>query len=385
MRTARLVTYLCAAIALGGMLSAPVAAASPSPGLPPELGAGSTVIGHLAFIANNQQVMEVEVEANGDTLGPHTVGPVTPIGSGTTQVFDLMASGDGKWLAWEEQTVTKKPFRVRTVLVLRRQSTGHTIHLSTGQAPLGFAGDRLVTSSGTSTRRLVLTPSPRLVKVPVARTAFPLAAYRHGVVEDNSLLAPPGPKLRTDQLALSSFGGKHRVLHNYVLSPTNYRDVDAAWVSGDGRRLVVERGNHQDFDGLGPSSLADAFRLTGHHARSTLGHYGSAKAMWRVGGVSFAGHTDQVWAMWERGTRTGATSVVAVRRHGMWARVANRGIAVAGNHAGDVVVQAGKFVSVGSGGAPEFRTVATGHAMLHHGTKTVALKLAGTAFAWVAG
>jgi hypothetical protein len=182
---------------------------------------------------------------------------------------------------------------------------------------------------------------------------------------------------------LTSFGGTHTVLHGYVLAPTDYRAPDAAWTSPDGKHAVVERGNHQDFGGLGPSSLADEFHLTGTHARTQLGHYGTAKDAWRVGGVGFSGSSDSVWAMWERLTTTGATSVVARHGHSGWKPVASKGIAVAGNEHGDVIVQSGRWVPV-SPDVQGYEPLPTGHAMLMHGSSSVSLDAEGSVFDWIA-
>ena len=50
------------------------------------------------------------------------------------------------------------------------------------------------------------------------------------MVEATSTVAPPGPN-QTWKVELRSLGGVRTVLHSYVLSPTNYRLPEQAWVS----------------------------------------------------------------------------------------------------------------------------------------------------------
>jgi hypothetical protein len=382
MRIRRLATYSAAVVALGGALAVPAAGAAPRHTSQPDLPSPS--IGRIAYVTAGQAVKEATVQADGSTSAVTTIGPITKLKpKQSLQIFDFMASGDGQWIAWQEAVlkhISGGFLEVRTVLVLR-QTSGAVYHLNTAQAPIGFAAhDQLVTSNADTTRRLDLQPTVHLIAVKDAN--FPLAAYSHGVIDTVSSLAPHGPS-QTEKLDLKSFAGPRTVLHGYVLAPTNYRTPDAAWTSGDGKHVVVERGNHQDFGGLGPSSLADEFRLTGGHARSQLGHYGTNAAHWRLASVAYVGATDAVWVVWERATRTGATSVVAVHKDGTWAPISNHAIAVAGNTAGYVVIQPGKYVSVASGGGPEFKIVPTRHALLRHGSSTTVLNAEGTAFAWV--
>jgi hypothetical protein len=379
MKIRRVATYSIAAIALGGLLTVPsVVAASPqgitaSPRIPSA--------GHIAYFTKGQKVDIAAVQADGTTFDVQRVGPVSKVTSKQKViVFDLVASGDGKWLAWGEQATSHHPLKVKTVLVLRQESSGHITHLVTPEEPVGFAGDQLVTSNADTTKRLVLKPTPHLVKVHSAQ--FAEGAYPKGAVDTTTLLKPAGPK-QTWRLRLTSFGGKETILHNYVHSLTDYRSPGDAWVSGDGKHMVVELGNHQDFGGIGPTSLADEFKLTGSHARTQLGHYGTNAQQWRVGGVAFAGSSDAVWAVWERGTAHGATSVTASYADGAWTMVTKHGIAVAANSAGYVISQPGTFVVVNKND-DDMAPVPTGDASLIHGSTTLNLQAEGSAFVWIA-
>jgi hypothetical protein len=379
MRISRVATYSAALIALGGLVTVPAAiAASQHPARP---SAASPVIGHIGYLSG-EKVKIATVHANGKTSGVATVGPVTKVKSPHhVQIFDLIASSDGAWMSWQEIVFAHNGDEIGTArLVLRQQSTGKIHRFMTEQSPVGFSSDQLITFDGNSVRRLDLTPSPHFVKE--FSDIFPLAAYAHGVVETDNSSAPKGLD-QTWKVELHSFAGAHAVLHSYVLGPTTYSIPDQAWVSNDGKHVVIERGDHTDFGGLGPSSLADEFRLTGSHKRNGLGHYGTAGAKWRVASVSFAGPKDQVWAEWERETAHGAVSVVAVRRDGTWAPVTNHGIAVAGNRAGYVITQPGKWVSVGTD-SPVFDTVPTSQAKLRHGSTVRTLRAEGSVFVWIA-
>jgi hypothetical protein len=375
----RIAGCVVVAVLVGGLLGAPTAiASSPAPVVPAP---ADPVIGHLAYVTKHQQVKLATVRQSGATSSMTTIGPVTHASaSQSIQISGLTASGDGNWLAWDEQRLDHHGTGlVDTHLVMRDVVDATTTDLKTAQAPVGFAGDMLVTTSGDVTKRLDLHPHAHLVKLPLHQ--FPLGTYALGVLDTLNLQAPAGPR-RTDRLRLSTLSGDHTALHDYVLGRAQYDDPDAAWSSADGKQLVIERGNHQDFGGLGPSSLADEYALAGAHHRTRLGHYGTARAAWRIASVTYSGAADQVWVVWERATKTGASGLVARYSGGAWHRVAAHAIAAAGNAAGDVVVQLGKYVPVGHD-ATDFATVPTGSAfVVHHGDAAV-LDLEGSAFAWV--
>jgi hypothetical protein len=253
--------------------------------------------------------------------------------------------------------------------------------IHTGQFPLGFVQDTLVTTDGDRTRELELSPSPHLVKVPGVND--PLTTYPEGVVDAPLTFPSSSTADHTDTLRLTTLTGTHTVLHRYHLSGTDYRDVDEGFVSSDGKRLVVERGNHQDFGGLGPSSLADEFNLASGNTRTALGHYGSAAGQWRVATVSFQGPGDRIWAAWERAGRRKVYTVVAVHDATKWRRFAADAITVAGNTNGAVVIQPGKYVTLKPDDADAQRLVPTAEAVLLLAGKQYGMDVEGTAFVWV--
>jgi hypothetical protein len=381
MNPRRVAPYLVPALLLGGLLSAPSAVAGPRPGaIPPP---AAPFIGRLAYVTKAQQVKIAAIAADGTTSDVQVVGPITkPSSKQEVQISDLAASGDGDYLAWAENVV--KPTKhglefIRSVLVERHES-GSIVHLNTEQAPVGFSSnDALVTTDTATTDWLDVQPSAHLVKID--DNPFALAGAPQGVVDSVPLKAPAGPRF-TIRLRLTTFSGAHTVLHNYVIGPKTTNLPDAGWVSGDGKRLVIERGDHTDFGGVGPSSAADEFSLGGGFARHPLGHYGTAKAQWRLGSVTFSGKADQVWALWYRAANGGPKSVVATYQKGKWRSEVSQGIAVSANHNGYVVAQAGKWVSIGTD-VPDYQTVPTGRPVLLHGSTSVHVNTPGTAFAWV--
>jgi hypothetical protein len=374
-----------AVTALAASTAAPAvgaAALSGQPQRPAQTESASPSIGHVVFITKSGKVKDAAVGAAGTTEHVRKIGPVSASGGKReVQVDDLVASGDGKWAAWQETVVKEsagQPEFVRAVVALDHLGHGAPRTVSTGEVPSGFAKDELVLS-GANTDVFKTQPSPHLSQV--SDPDYALTAYPRGVVDTESLTSPSGPK-HTVRLRLTSFAGSHTTLHNYVLAPDDYRIPDAGWTSADARELAIERGDHTDFAGIGPSSLLDVYSLSSLHRR-TLGHFGSAHKGWRVGEVGFAGPSDRVWAMWERATKNGATADVAVHHHGGWKRIVKHAIAVSGQAQGYVIVQPGKFVAAPGAGA-SFNRVPTGDALLINGSSTKVLGIEGSDFQWTA-
>lgn len=333
------------------------------------------VVGHLAFVTNSNRLEVVTVRANGATSAPHRIAPtLAATKAGAATLGQVFASPDGHWLAWTEY----RPDDDRPLLVLRRQSSGQETRLRTSELPVGFAGDTLIVTFNT-TKRLVLSPHPHFVRIKNARNA--LNGYPGGVVSqsfsDNEQVA---------HVWLTTFAGHRTLLHTYDdAGAPDYRTPDAAWVSNGGEHLVIERGNHQDFDGLGPSSLADEFSLHGRHHRQALGTYSSAPtgSSWRLSTATYVGTNGHVWAAWERSTGTSAVTLVASYSRGRWHRQASGAITVAGNHGGWVVIQPGDYRESNPEGFPVAH--ATAHALLRHGSSQHRLGVEGTQFFWVFG
>ncbi|HVT22769.1 MAG TPA: hypothetical protein VHE57_15415, partial [Mycobacteriales bacterium] len=328
-------------------LRAAAAAADPPVG-------DTALAGHLAYVTAGGLINEVTVAADGTTSDPLRLGPVTKVAAPkTVEASGMVASGDGTLLAWSE--VVYKPsarygrLQSGVVLVVRNMSSGDVTTLRTSSYPLGFAGHTLV-ASGAYTKRLVMTPSPHLVKVHDG-DAYAVATYPKGVVDVASSVPRSSKVVERDKLRLTTFGGHHTRLHTYDVG-LDYRSVAANIdaVSPDGTKLVVERGNHQDFEGLGPTSRFDTYSLVGDHARHQLGQYGTNKAKWRLAGATFAGADNQVWLALHSGPGSKASGyavrgVIVNEVGGRLERVRD-GIAVAGNQAGYLVIQDGTWKPV---------------------------------------
>jgi hypothetical protein len=261
-------------------------------------------------------------------------------------------------------------------LVLRHQTSGVVRTVRTHRFPIGFAGDRLLTFNR-NVSRVVVGSALQFVRV---AGSFPLTAYQHGVVDEQTNSGDTA-----ERLMLTSFSGHQTLLHRYTdVGSPDFRETSQAWASPDGKKLVVERGDHQDFGGLGPSSVVDEFDLHGSHARTALGHVGALHAEWRVGDVTFRGPNDQVWAVWHRLARHGVRTVLAHVKHGHWVINDRHVIDAAANGAGYLLVQPGTYVLQNSNDNFYVRH-ATGDAFVvfHQAARFSTTK--GTQFFWVDG
>jgi hypothetical protein len=316
------------------------------------------------------------VLAHKQIVGKVKIGPVqtsTTAHPVTVTVGSLVVSGDGKWLAWQENRTTSAS-RFSSTLVLRNQISGVVRTAKTHREPVGFAGDTLLTFNRHVVKVVVGSP---LQFVRVAGS-FPITTYRHGVVDMHVNSTDTA-----ERLMLTSMSGHQTVLHRYTdIGPPKYRETSQAWVSSDGKKLVVERGDHQDFGGLGPSSVVDEFNLQGSHARTALGHFGTLRAHWRVGDVAFRGANDQVWAVWHAVDRHGVRTVLTHVVGGHWVRNDERDIDVAANQAGYLVVQSGKYV-LQNANDNFYARRATGDVMVVHKQGARFSGIRGTQYLWV--
>ncbi|MGN6473139.1 MAG: hypothetical protein ACTHK4_05760 [Mycobacteriales bacterium] len=331
------------------------------------------LVGHLAYVTASGELDVADIYSDGTTGTPQRLGPVTKVASPkTAKAADIVVSSDGSRLAWSE--IISKPdptygsVQTGARLVVRNLPTGQTITLRTENQPLGFSGHHLIVS-GADTKRLVMTPSPHLVKVRDGN-AFVVATYPKGLVDVVISTSGSGQhQIETDRLRLTTFGGHHTLLHTYRVG-MSYREAAAgAAVSPDGEKLLVERGNHEDFDGLGPSSLFDTFAMNGGHARHQLGHYGTNNAKWRLACATFVGPRDTPWLALHSGylrTSSGikVRGVVVRYLSGQWTVESRSAVAVAGNKAGWAVVQSGSWQPVMNAQAGEYQRVPSGQAFL---------------------
>lgn len=337
--------------------------------------------GHLAFVTAAGALKIVAIKSNGETTVPVKIAPVTKVDEpDVARVRDLVVSANQNWLAWSEGIFKPSKrygeLQVSARIVVRNMYSGKTTVLHSNQTPLGFAGKTLVTL-GAYNKRLVMKPTPHLVRIP--GDSYAVATWANGIVEVKSTSPNDDRHVEIDRLRLSTFDGHHTLLHTYQVG-MQYRsaaaNIDA--VSPDGHKLLVELGNHQDFDGLGGSSNIDTFSLHGSHTRHQLGHYGTSRAKWRMASATFTGTRNTPWlAIHSAPTKT--TTGYAVRGYvvryanGRWAVEEDHGVAVAGNPDGYAVVQPGEWQAVQGTEADEYQPVPEGSAVLHapHGAHTL--------------
>jgi hypothetical protein len=331
--------------------------------------------GHLAFVTAAGTLKVVAIMSNGATTDPVKLAPVTKVNEPkVARVHGLVVSADKRWLAWSEEIFkpSNKYGELQTSarIVVRNMFSGKTTVLRSNQSPLGFAGSTLVTV-GAYNKRLVKKPTPHLVRIP--GDGYAIATYDKGIVDVKSSV-PDNNKhvIEIDRLRLTTFGGHHTLLHTYKVG-MQYRSVAAnlAALSADGRKLLVERGNHQDFEGLGGSSLFDTYSMGAKHVRKQLGHYGTSKAKWRLSSATFVGPHNTPWlAIHSAPKKSNAGDYYVVRghvvsySHGKWTVQDNQGIAVAGNSDGYVVVQNGEWQPVAASEAGDYKPVPGGYAQL---------------------
>lgn len=332
----RLVLATAAALLPAGI---GLAATVPAAATPHHPAAPRAAVRHLVYLTAGERIEEVSVTPGGKVSAPTRIAPAPGTPQQDRPVF-VEASPDGHWLAWIQNRGNRRP-----LLYLRNLVTGSTTTIATNNDPVGFGGDRLLVTFN-RTFRLVRTPHPHFVQVPHAGLA--IDGYAGGAID----VRYDGNGATRGTLRLTSWSGHQTPLHHYTdFGQPDYRPVDQAYVSSDQRRLLVERGNHQDFDGLGPGSLVDEFSLTGHHHRTALGNYSDVE-QWRVAGAAFRGTANQPYVAWEAQTQHGVRALVASYAGGRWNRVAGATIAVAADRAGDLLLQPGRYLAPRSANNP---------------------------------
>lgn len=337
--------------------------------------ADASQIGTLAYVTSDGALDMVGVRSDGSLLPAVQIGPITTVTApDTVEVSDVVVAADGSRLGWLEQTfkpdATYGKVETSARVVIRNMQSNKAVTLAGYYVPLGFVGRQLVVS-GTHARRVVMTPTPHFVTIHDG-DAYPVATYRNGIVDVSSKVGGSNNVVERDSLRLTTFSGHHTLLHRYRVG-TDYRSVaaNADAVSLDGTKLLVERGNHQDFEGLGPSSTFDTYSLGVAHfgARHELGHYGTDKAVWRLAGATFVGSGDTPWLALHSAPAKTATGyavrgVVVRYAGGRWRLERKQAIAVAGNEAGYVVIQPGTWDPVKNSPAGEYSTTPSGDAVL---------------------
>jgi hypothetical protein len=352
--------------------------------VPMHAGSSGAVAGSLALLTGSGHIETVKVRSNGATSTPTVIGPVATAPAGETiGVSGLTASGDGHWLAWSESAQKANGQSTHSTLVIRHMTTGQVSTVKTSDGPLGFAGDTLITTNGEGAKRLILTPSPHLLKIKLPKQAFQvIAPAKHGVVALKIPRTPHADTITQDLITVG-FGGQVTTIHDYAPISNDTAPIEDGWSSGDGQHLVIEHGDHTDFGGVGPSSQAD--ELNPNHANSPtrIGHPGTAAADWRMEQTTFAGPHAEVYTVWMTAKSNTPRPVVYRYASGGWQLVARHALVVAGNSGGYVVVQPGKYVQDPNIDFPAYDVVPTGDALLVRGSAHQTLGVSGTEFAWL--
>jgi hypothetical protein len=383
---ARMIVATAAMATAFASLTSPVAAVptTASGDLGTRVVTASHVVGRIAFVSRANRVEVVRVRANGTTGRPRRIGPVTSVAKGAKlEIESLVASRDGHWLAWTELDEKPQQDIVQSTLVLRHMTSGRDYEVRSPQMPLGFAGDKLVTSEYEQDAAHFVTGSrPRLKKIKLPRCVLEvLASSKHGVV---AMCEPRSVSDTTVQRLLDvSFSGRARTIHSYApISANDPSLIEDGWSSSDGKRLIVEHGDHTDFGGVGPTSTADELNP---NTRSTPDHLGgpSGSKVWRMEQTTFAGAHDEPYAVWMTESAGSPEPTVFRCSGGAWHRVAGHSPVVAGSPNGAVVVQRGSYVQDAGVDFPAYHVAARGKATLINAGRRHQMSISGLAFAWL--
>lgn len=338
-------------------------------------------VGQLAYVAASGELDLVAIAADGSVTSSEKIGPVTTVAAGgTVTVYGPVSSPGGQWLAWGESDQSGSHYS--SWVVLRSQADGSTEKINTSKneaGPLGFVGQRLVISNFNG-RAWVVQPGTRptlkLLLSSLKNTYY--GTDRGGVVYESGFALPGHP----ERIELLRLNGHSTLLHTFPGSMFTRRNapLEQGWVASDGSKAVFEQGDHTDFGGVGPTSVA--FAVSGLHASTAtrLGHPGGATPIRRMEGLSFAADTPYgVWSIAQEQTPTGA--VYVDNGHG-WQLYASDSLVVAGNSAGAVITQPAKYVDAGVE-APAFNIQPTDNAVLHIAGATETVQIQATAMVWL--
>ena len=337
--------------------------------------------GRLAYVAESGELDLVAVAADGSVTPAQRIGPVTTVpAGGTVKVYGPISSVGGAWLAWGESDQSGSHYS--SWVVLRRQVDGSTEKINTSEneaGPLGFVGQRLVLSNFSGKAWVVQAgthPTLKLLASSLKNNFF--GTDGAGVVYEKGFALPGHP----ERIELLRLNGHSTLLHTFPGSmfKGNHAPLELGWVDSDGSKAVFEQGDHTDFGGVGPTSVA--FAISGLHpaAATRLGHPGGATPIRRMEGLSFAADTPYgVWSIADEQSPTG--SVYVDNGHG-WQLFASDSLVVAGNSAGAVITQPAKYVDAGVD-APAFNIQPTGDAVLHFAGATVTVPIQATAMVWL--
>lgn len=325
------------------------------------------------------------------------------------RVHSVQVSTDGRWVAWAESSVsyTGSPptldlfgfsstgaAEVTTAFLLDRRS-GKTTEIPALGAPFAFTGDGLVLQDSTNRTYAVVTPGrpnrtlldwPESEDRAVGAVPGGLITIGNSDTEDGSL--------GNYQVDLVAYGdGEVKTLHTFPHGATGAAGYNRGWVSDEGQRIAIERGDHTDYCGIGPSSslvlLDGKGSLLGPEAAGPPIPASVPHSDWqhmRLQYVRFAGSDSALalWTMCTQGPNDAAArnpySAVYRLRDGKWSLVRADMIAVAPAPSGGVLVQPGAFRLGDGEGGPSVSPEPSGDALLVQGGRTTRLPVSGVDF-----
>jgi hypothetical protein len=324
----------------------------------------------------------------------------------------IQASGSGRWVAWAESSVayigrppaitahgfTSSDTTVTTTAFLLDRRSGKVTEIPAAGAPLAFAGEGLVLFDPFENVYTLVTPGRpnRVLQNMPDSEDDAIGAVPEGVVaigwEDI------GDSIQ-QRLDLVGYDGTVRTLRRFPRRATSMAGYIQGWMSDDGTRFWIERGDHTDYCGVGPSSWLAIVTRGGALARPEIpappppsGVDVRAGQGMRLQNLRPAGPgSDSAYALWASCTLGPSGSYEQVYsgiyrlNAGKWSLVRKDAIAAAavpsGTAAtGGAVVQPGR-IRLGPGeGGPAVYLEPSGNALLIRNGKTTPLPIAGVDF-----
>ena len=253
-----------------------IAAACGSPAHVPETSAlgraDSTASDRLAVVTNKGVMLW------SSATGLHRIGPPLSTGPGVT-VSQLTWSPDGRYLAWIQGspiTGTDELVRFDT-----RTDTWATWQNTQEFGTISFSGSHPVTIAGS----FLYSFQPNGSTSPIAIAAFPSisASYDGGFIFTSNPVTPGS----SVEIWRASTDGETTSLG--ILPATGglseYDEISASW---NGKWIALEKGDHTDVCGNGPSSRLVVMNAeTGTVTWPRLPVRGSAKTLWRFSNIMY--------------------------------------------------------------------------------------------------
>jgi hypothetical protein len=320
---------------------------------------------HLAVLTADRRLAIVPIDAGGRAGTPRFVAPreTSPPGR-VTHVGFLKTSADGRLLAWAENSGpagTGRPYAGDFGFpdVMTTGATSYVMDVVTGTTtrwpglgvPYGFVHDDLVLR-GSEAGPISVIHDGRLASSielpdtsPLLLTASTggVLGYRAGTSGDADTVAP--------WLDLVGYDGTVRPLMPLPAVKGFQSSYEQAWTSRDQTRALLEKGDHTDYCGVGPSSTLTTVDLPHRTIVRTIQSPGPAARQWRL--LSYAYVTDDtgygLWVTCQTGISHRPSAAVYHLADGRWNRVVSGALAMAARDDQTVAVQQGKIIPLPDG------------------------------------